>query len=1462
MAPRKQAPKPKTVPPSDDDWWKELLEENLKPTTTTVPSTTTTSSGTSTTRTPATLSPDVKAAEQKLRYTAQTAQALGIDTGKYYKPTTGKPTTGKPTTQPATTGDEWWKSLLEENLAGTQTAQPKKEKDGFLKWLGKSTLSAVGDVVNVIDMPRRALIAGIDEGIDLFTKGDTSGSFSENFFNRNYGFGDVLEDADMPMWLKRGLGFAGDVLLDPVTYLTLGGSAIAKTSVKAGTGLAVKEFSEATAEELRKVGVDKLAIEAAQKTAKDLSDEAVQYADDLTNFGAGNADELIKIQQRAQRAAREANDLVFDAAKKLDGRGGKILKAEDARQAAYQKWAGTIDGSKAQKDARKELDKATSYLARQGLIRGGVRRQYRATAREILGENATQVRNLADNIIKAGDAKVASGLALNATEEAVYNAAARTVADLNDDVIAEIYKRGYGALRGAGEGAGLALGTRTGTRIGVGRASTYITKGRFTGIGGSALTKLRANAFARYPGVLEMITPLGRRGIFADADLLKMRRALQTGKEGGIKLTGEKAKVYGAALALQRAEEVVRKKVVSALTKSARTVLIDISDEEAPLIRQYLEDGVRLKDVNLQAKADAVRGWLDSTYKEYADRVAALGDNVKTGIDNYFPHAQSTDALEWMARNPRLVDDVANNLGVTRQYVADNFIERQLVPGRIWFGHVLTADDISGGVTRLNQIARESGGLKFDFFETDLKKALGMYAKKHAANVAFLDTVESLAGQNVDEILRRLQKIDPSEGFLDDITKVLPEARATDSLLQRAVKDVTEADQRDIGEALDALRYTLQRDYTSYKLKLKFDKAEVSGIENKLRVIRNTLDDIATQGDIGLADQFLRQVDELEQRVREISQNPNVIPLAARLTLDEIDETIQRVLNDIADLDVIDTAVDLGLTVRVIDPNTGKPLVGASIKNILELFARTPDARWRQLSRVLSDGFEALGMRDIQDIGARQEVIQMFNRLQQVTDSKFAAILERRIGDFNTFFKSWSTATLGFHFRNAMSNAFQLVAAGVSLDSSRKGLFYYNKYITDTTKRASRKGGKFLTPDEWVQTLPSKVSDTEKRQIADALYLTGADGQMSEVFDEARRIGVSGKEVGDTATLRRSRGLLGSPLKTSRAVGQYVEGNTRFIMNFDGLRKGLDPTETLARTNKYLFDYQNLSSLDRVARNIIPFWIWTSRNFPLYLENIVTNPRAYARYGQFRRATEGEESPYMPEYLKESGAFTLRPEIANIPVISGFTDTDQKYFRPDFGFPGAGRPSQLELLTRAVPSVVAGEPDQFIRALRETLGSATPLATFPIEMISGRSLFRDKPIASRYSEIPEAQQRLLYGLGRVLPGYQYVARQAETLKGLADQVGINPERTRRIVGFVAPETEAERIIGGIPEPYTKGLTEEEIAARAEQSAFAAIEAFIGTPIRGLTEGQQISEINRRIRALEELILRERNARGL
>lgn len=1472
MAPRK----PKTIPPFDID---DIIERFSNTTTTTIPGAPvapvvpTTSTPTTANNVGRGLSPAVRAEENKLRYDAQRAQNLGIDTSKYFTSPTELPF--------VPTGNANIDAIVLNAIANKEANKPKGKS--LLGQIGAGALGALGDVVNVVDIPRRLVISGIKETADAFNGGDAS---KDDFFSQ-VGDRDLSSRIILPQskrgWLNATLGFVGDVLLDPTTYLTLGGSVIVKNSINIGVKLAVKEVADAGAEKLLKVGIDKAAIEASQKNADDFLNKAIEISDELVQKGVGSADEVLIAQQRASVAAQQAADLTADAAKKLDGRGGKILKAEEARVAAYNAWASS-SGS-ATKAALKVLDDATSAVAKAGLIRGGAKRQYRATAREILGENATQLRNYADDVIKAADAKGLKNL--TKAEQQALNGAIKTSESLSDDIIADIYKRGYGALRGAGADAGLALGTKTGTRLGIGKASVYFTKGRLTGVGGRALTGLRAGAFSANPGLVELMTPLGRKGIFGDADLLKMRRVLQTGKdEVGNKVGSDLIKTYGSAIALNRSEEVIRKRILSGVASAAKQAVLDVDEKDYPSIIKFLEDGVPISDVVLQAKAQRVRNFLDNTYREYTRKVQSMGDVAKNKIKNYFPNVMTNNAMEWSARNPSKLELVAKGIGTNKQRFVDNFIERELVPGKVWFGTVLTVDDIRGGVKRLNELANNAG-FKGEFFETNVKKALLKYSQKHAANLSFLQTISKFSDSSADDILNALKGlpgptegfIGPTEGFLDDISKVFsPDRIGKSNVVQRAKVEslgISADDYNNVQDALNNLSLVFSTDYSPSKLRF-FSRNAVYEVEQRLITIQGLIDDVLTMGDTGVSQKLLKEIEDLQTRVIEVVRNRELPDATQKLTLDEIDQTIARTADDMN----VEQAADLKTRVNALvagggslrDLENGDRLFGYSPSELLSYFGKTDRDKWRKITRSLTDGFETLDFRDIPDIGARKEVAAMFNRLQNMTDQKFSAGLEKYMGDFNTFFKSWATATVGFHFRNTLSNAFQLVAMGAGLRSMSEGIFYYNRYVLDTSRFAAE-GKRFLSPDEWVKTL--KLPGTEgakakKRQvISEALILTGADGQMSDVFNDAVRVGISGQEVEDIKRLSTIRGVLGRPLKASRALGEYVEGTTRFISNFDGLMKGLDSEETLARTNKYLFDYQNLSNLDRVAKFIVPFWIWTSRNFPLYIENLFTNPRAYAQYGALRRGIgQDEQLPYIGTSNEEVGAFGLNQGLTDFlnsnPVTSALTggDSQNKFFRPDLGFPGAGRPSQLDLLIRAVPALLGGETEPLLRTARESLSSVSPILQLPFEAATGKSLFRNQDIANRFSSVPASEQIALNTLGKLLPAYQSLGRTAGAIQGLGNTfTGGENQTLANILGILAPDTERQRMLAGLPEPYTpEGLSEEEISERLLQQGAGAIGSFLGSPVRGLTDANQSAEISRRRRAIAELILREQNRR--
>jgi hypothetical protein len=118
--------------------------------------------------------------------------------------------------------------------------------------------------LTALDTPRRAVISGLRELVDIFD-GDpnTNGSFGD-FWNQtkdsSYGFGTAFP---MKGWMGRVTGFLGDVLFDPLTYATLGGTVAAKSVVK----ISAKELGKMAPADLAKLAVKKKLADGSVEVA-------------------------------------------------------------------------------------------------------------------------------------------------------------------------------------------------------------------------------------------------------------------------------------------------------------------------------------------------------------------------------------------------------------------------------------------------------------------------------------------------------------------------------------------------------------------------------------------------------------------------------------------------------------------------------------------------------------------------------------------------------------------------------------------------------------------------------------------------------------------------------------------------------------------------------------------------------------------------------------------------------------------------------------------------------------------------------------------------------------------------------------------------------------------------------------------------------------------------------------------
>ncbi len=361
-----------------------------------------------------------------------------------------------------------------------------------------------------------------------------------------------------------------------------------------------------------------------------------------------------------------------------------------------------------------------------------------------------------------------------------------------------------------------------------------------------------------------------------------------------------------------------------------------------------------------------------------------------------------------------------------------------------------------------------------------------------------------------------------------------------------------------------------------------------------------------------------------------------------------------------------------------------------------ELVDGLPVEAFAEVGRSLKAGWQQLDQKYFPGLQASPEFKQLWDAATRIEDPEFVRKLAYYIGPYTKFFKAYATLSPGFHVRNAIANAMQLVLADADVDNMIKATPYYFKWL-----KAQKSG---LSWDDFLKTVEPEM--VKPLSIARKGALGGGGGIFSETFKEA----TGGSRIYDNWLIRKNQ-----------AIGQASDNYSRFVLAFDSAMKGGDAGLAQARVKRFFFDYEDLSSVDKVMRQIIPFWLFYSRNMSTQITNMWLNPKPYLIYNSFKRNFEGED--VAPPFVREMGGFRL-------PFGEGL------YAMPDIGFTRI--PQELSDLTKPM----------------KMLNKMNPLLKVPVEQIAGKSAFTGK-------EFETGQDRLMAALVGLAPP----AGQAERLVG-------------------------------------------------------------------------------------------------
>lgn len=1192
--------------------------------------------------------------------------------------------------------------------------------------------SAVGTVVRgllkpleIIDTPRRAVISGVRELVDAIDSDPTTrasfSDFREQAGDPTYGFGTAFPDPTGNSWINRAIGFAGDVALDPLTYLTLGAGRFAGMAGRAALSTDLLRAAQAVdrVDEARPLirAVGQRGVTGLDRTQRGLVDDLLRVGREAgaqVGEGVGQAGLRLNVPFTSRQSGA-----IPGTRRVAEAIGGNLA---GVRQAA----AGTRAGAAIRgRLAPEQLRPLYDNLATGGGPNDVVQELAVASARrsEEAARNATQSALLreADEITREGKRE---GLSADELTRRLENRSSVNPEGA-DGRAAMFLNENFELIEDAADGsrANYAPWMRTeqGRQLGRDVDDLNATIGVVDELAPEGIV-LRREAFR--PGqVLERngVTYVLPEQVTVDVvnDAMKTLYPELGGAnfliDDGYDLLNRWARAAAAergrrefAAALERfGIAVPRDARTQALqfAEGARAGAVGSAARQAPEI-------VSARDVALEAAQRAS----EDSYQQLSERVSEQIDRGRRA------------AARLGGRAERRMDDIYRRMERQIDALDDRIADTQR-----------RAAGVDGAVSAGSATPQEAGFLR-SIYEREIRDLEDLKA--------------GVGDPETDEVI---------DGLLAESRRLAAEA---DSLARGADELAGSFDAVSSGAVVDEVLRENQRTGPAAR---RFDAARRSEQQARESLEAAKAEGFLSDFDPATAELSLRQ--NLDAATANFGPGSRQFRGEAEALLDgttrknasAVEKRLAKLTQDARRPDALPEVVAAHRT--LVDAYRIEAVIaaeGGQARNFAGFWDVGKRPSSPQARAAILDALQQ-GWRDIERTGVvvPEQVYRMRQRLVALNDPKEWNGFLRVWEQYTRLFKAYVTASPRFHVRNAMSATFMNYSDGVTNAQMARGIRIWNKYA---------KSGL------------DSLDDTERRVI-DAVLASGA-GQYDTV------------ELG----VRAPRGT-----GWSRKVGRNVEGAVRAGPALATIEAGGSFDEALARVIRLHFNYSDMSSADRVARQVFPFWTFMSRNLPLQFTQIWSKPRSYQRFNAIVRniRTDDEEQGVVPGYFTEGGGFRLPGLLA--------TAAGAEWARPDLGF------SRLDEDVDRL-----SDPVRF-------LADANPLIKAAVENFAGKQLYKDIPLDDESFVPVEGWQRALIPL-------LLATGQAE--QG-PNGVVITP-KTEYLLDQLAPQ-------GGLLNRYAGEGSRNEGDALRNLYSFTGLPALLslGGYTRELTPDKQAGELYRR-----------------
>jgi len=1155
-------------------------------------------------------------------------------------------------------------------------------------------------VLDVVDMPRSLAVSGVEKGLERLGGAKSDESFW-NQAKRHIGYGQVInaEAPGLPQWAKIGIGFAGDIALDPLSYV---GAGVVDQGTKEGAKLALSSSRKQLAIQLSEraaesgVNADRLIAEAGVKGRAALTTR------NLAKLGIDDATkEALGIPKFGLTVGVGHNYRV--------GLGGRRLAEAVAEgKGALLHGAGSLPGADLVRQLRNPADE---MKLNQVLLGGKGSFEQRATAAKILAVSSFRRGSgglLEDQMHRwIMNEKLLKGLAHDDTE-GILHAVERGVTDGKAGAVHGFYD----ALNSAAKQAGLDVQYRAGYiphRL-TPEAKAFLEDPQaFKKVGQSAKKFLnerfeqsrvlgKGDTFfgqTLKDGTIEEVNRVGRQ---AGLDFNWFETDLPTLMEKSIGEAGRAAERHAIVTQLERYGLAERAPQI------AEDVVKMTSAEKARVKNlKNLEEGATRLQGAAEARAAKARSRIVSTMQDALKKTKRGVEVSLTDLQNRIDESLAKTEQLGIKR------DIAQQAHDTAAQALD-VAKKQAQNAR--------RSERRSALAKVAELQKTVEARRVDL------EALHNTYRQATADAAAADELlkqtrelrQTQMAQAAERSGRRLRLGGTVQG--QALERSLTPEKAALAEAQQSAEAVggQVAEEEAARAALEQARQAVPSGPITSPA-VETSKAQVETLRNQLSKMDQVAKDTALERASGedLSRQLLAREAEIDKVIGKPVSKRNIALNRQRAELVELSDR-SKLLREVMD-------------------NPARPSVE---RRIAELEARATAAemdaaKWMDTAALRADTLKGLqdeatrrvvrykiakGMSELAPgWQAQPDVAKAVQNLISVFDEPTAAKRALREWDkIVQWTKTWMVSTPGFVSRNLYGGMFNNLISGVSFDDYREFMRDFRVYQKD--------------PINYADKLAAQGRDVGRFQAAlDSIAATGW-GQSAQ---EATRTVFKG----ETKTVP----VFGSQNSYSRWVrgkNEQVEDLLRGSHAYSVLRKGGSTQDAIDSVARWHFNYRDISEFDKGVKRVIPFWVFTSRNIPLQLQVLASKPHLVNRYlGNMQReleqASSGPEG-VTPSYFQELGAIHL-----------------------PFQVPGLDNQGAQDYLLPDLPIIRLNEDLQRVEDPTQFLSDVIPELRVPLELRAGKQYFSDLPINPNYEAAPAYAQapglkQLLEAVGAVKQG--------------------------------------------------------------------------------------------------------------